>query len=454
MKLDLGDDAGGDAGLQEAVAEAEEIVQEYTVRRTLKPKKPRNEKLPAHLERYEVRLPVPDDVANCPEHGPRKPIGDDRMETLEFERPKLQVRVTLIPKFACESQPQCGVKEPQRPTGLVEGNRYDTSVAAEIITAKVRLSPADLSPAGLLRRLRLDAQSLDAVEHPRGRRVRAGSAGRALSRAGARQRPVIGTDDTTVTLLLPPEIPAVHEDDRRSRGGSTRSFTEARARTAASSVSARMWAYRSLTVPINVFDFTVSRHRDGPDEFSWRALRGKLLADCYSGYQGIALRSDSRIQRGACCPMRGGRSSTAVAAIRWSPATSWRCTRQLYDIEERGKSISADEREVAAARRRSGVARLREWLDGEAAARCCPRVSSPRRWAICGTSGTPCMLYLSDGRMPIDNNETEQLMKQVAIGRKNWLFMGSVAAGIAQRPDDARQHGASQRPGRVGVSGR
>ena len=27
------------------------------------------------------------------------------------------------------------------------------------------------------------------------------------------------------------------------------------------------------------------------------------------------------------------------------------------------------------------------------------------------------------------NNETEQLMKQVALGRKNWLFVGSVAAG-------------------------
>ena len=28
-------------------------------------------------------------------------------------------------------------------------------------------------------------------------------------------------------------------------------------------------------------------------------------------------------------------------------------------------------------------------------------------------------LYLRDGRLPIDNNEVEQLMKQVAIGRKN-----------------------------------
>lgn len=34
-------------------------------------------------------------------------------------------------------------------------------------------------------------------------------------------------------------------------------------------------------------------------------------------------------------------------------------------------------------------------------------------------------VFLSDGRLPIDNNDVEQLMKQVAIGRKNWLFVGS-----------------------------
>jgi hypothetical protein len=38
-------------------------------------------------------------------------------------------------------------------------------------------------------------------------------------------------------------------------------------------------------------------------------------------------------------------------------------------------------------------------------------------------------VFLGDGRVPIDNNETEQLMKQVATGRKNWLFIGSVEAG-------------------------
>ena len=37
--------------------------------------------------------------------------------------------------------------------------------------------------------------------------------------------------------------------------------------------------------------------------------------------------------------------------------------------------------------------------------------------------------YLDDPPLPMDNNECEQLMKQVALGRKNWLFAGSVAGG-------------------------
>ncbi|MFN9713926.1 MAG: transposase, partial [Planctomycetota bacterium] len=38
--------------------------------------------------------------------------------------------------------------------------------------------------------------------------------------------------------------------------------------------------------------------------------------------------------------------------------------------------------------------------------------------------------YVTDGRLPIDNNQVERLMKRIAIGRKNWLFIGSVRAGI------------------------
>ena len=36
---------------------------------------------------------------------------------------------------------------------------------------------------------------------------------------------------------------------------------------------------------------------------------------------------------------------------------------------------------------------------------------------------------VDDGIMPIDNNAVENLIRPLAIGRKNWLFVGSEIAG-------------------------
>ncbi len=137
LRLDLGDnEAVADAaeGLAQAVEEAGHPVKAHVRRRHVR--KPRNEALPAHLPRYQVKASVPEHIKHCPRHGERTLIGHDRVETLEFERPKLRVRVTKYPKYACSRHPDCGLASPERPTGLVEGDRYGTSVAAEIITAK------------------------------------------------------------------------------------------------------------------------------------------------------------------------------------------------------------------------------------------------------------------------------------------------------------------------------
>jgi transposase len=37
--------------------------------------------------------------------------------------------------------------------------------------------------------------------------------------------------------------------------------------------------------------------------------------------------------------------------------------------------------------------------------------------------------YVSDGRLTIDNNVSERTVRLQAIGRKNWEFLGSAAAG-------------------------
>ena len=54
-----------------------------------------------------------------------------------------------------------------------------------------------------------------------------------------------------------------------------------------------------MTVKLNVFDFTVSRHRDGPQLF-FQDYRQILLGDCWSGFESIAVASGGAIVRAAC----------------------------------------------------------------------------------------------------------------------------------------------------------
>ncbi len=104
--------------------------------------------------------------------------------------------------------------------------------------------------------------------------------------------------------------------------------------------------------------------------------------------------------------------------------------QQLYTIMGWEKLFSAERR--LALRQAEGVpiwSSLGAWLGGPAAARIPPKNKFAEALRYLRNHWNPLRLYLSDGLMPIDNNDVEQLMKQVAMGPKNWLFVGSVAAG-------------------------
>jgi transposase len=428
LKLDFQNSpeaADAAAGLAEAVEEAGIVIPEH-VRRVQKPK--RSEKLPEHLPRYEVEAAVPDEVKHCPEHGERKIIGYDTTETLEFERPKLRVRVTKYAKYACPNQAECGVASPERAQGLVEGNRYDTSVAAEVITGKYAyhlpiyreqdyFAGCGWTPARstLLNLLEASAGLIrPLVAHFR----------EALIAGG-----LLGTDDTGTTLLLPQDgnIPPPIPGDlktKRIHEVFQKAFEEKKR-----SVSGHMWAYRGVTVPLNVFDFTVSWHRDGPELFL-KDFHGTLLGDCYSGFQAIVVRSNGAIRRAACCAHARRKVHDARAVYKREADLLLDMFQRLYDIEDRGKTLSADERRMLREREAAPAWQaLSEWLASDVAKSVLPKSGLAEALGYLRNHWDPLREYLSDGRLPIDNNETEQLMKQVAIGRKNWLFVGSVAAG-------------------------
>ena len=71
---------------------------------------------------------------------------------------------------------------------------------------------------------------------------------------------------------------------------------------------------------------------------------------------------------------------------------------------------------------------MRQWLDGEAE-QVLPKSPLGEAIRYLKNQWVPLTVFLGDGAVPIDNNAVERLMKQVATGRKNWLFVGSVEAG-------------------------
>ena len=426
-QIDFGDEPAARDALADAAAEAEEVVKEYVRRKKKKKKRqPRSEKFPEHIERYEEIVEPSEELRNCPTHGERQIMGYDQTETLEFLRPVLRVRVTKYPKYICPDQPECGVKQPPRPKGLVEGNRYDTSVGAEVVTARFGyhlpyyrqqdwFAGSGWTPSRSTL-LNISAAVAEVL------RPLAGYYRRLLLTSGG-----LGCDETTVTLIVPPTLPQVDADDPRSPR--IHEVLSIAAQEGRKSIDARIWAYRPFELPINVFDFTVSRHRDGPDEIL-QGYSGNLMADCWSGFQKIELRSDARIVRGACWSHARRKVFEARGNAPQQASVLLAMIRQLFDIEDRGKRLSADERRALRERESRGVlSRIRAYLDGEAVARVLPKSVFAEALNYLRNHWEALNLFVTDGRMPIDNNDVEQLMKQVAIGRKNWLFLGSLEAG-------------------------
>ena len=68
------------------------------------------------------------------------------------------------------------------------------------------------------------------------------------------------------------------------------------------------------------------------------------MADCYSGYQGLELRTNGRILRGACTAHARRKVYESREAYPRESSIVLAKFQQLYDIEDRGKNMSSGER--------------------------------------------------------------------------------------------------------------
>lgn len=414
------------AAQAEAETEAEATVEKYSTRRHARKKKPRNESLPSHLERVEEIVETPEGMQNCPQHGAREIIDYDVTETLMRDPPRLWVLRKKYPKYACPTDPSCGVASPERPTSLVEGNRYDASIAAAVIEAKWAIylpiyrqqdmfasSGWTPSRSTLLNLIRQSQFVLEPLANYMTKLVQ--------------QDIAIGLDETSCRMLLPKEIPQVIPGDPKSKRLADK-VAEAR-KTGKKSLFGKMWVYSGLyNAPYNIFDFRVSRHRDGPDEFL-KSSRCRVQGDCFSGNTSVVLHSDGRLEFVACWA-HARRKVDAASTYQKQANQLLRMIQALYDIETRAKEMDWQQRQELRARESCFVlAAIKKWLDNPALRRVIPKSDFGEAIQYIRNHWTALNVFVSDGRIPIDNNYIEQLMKQVALGRKAWLFVGNVEAG-------------------------
>ncbi len=429
LRIDFGDtDEAADAaeGLSEAVEEAD-LIPEHKRR---KPKK-RDESLPAHLPRKEIIVDADGADTTCPTHGEKQQLPEsmwDVREKLVFVPGYLYVEVLKYPAYACTEKPDCGITTADRPTGIVEGDKYDTSVATEILVSKYgyhlpvyrqqdRFAGTGWSPSrSTMLNILVNCHFIIWPLLEYFKRI-------------VLTDPIVACDDTGVTMLYPKVPPDFDLSDPKQKR-MAEVFTEA-LKEKKPSIKAKMWAYRGNSIKLNVFDFTVSRHRDGPDSF-FAGYQGTILGDCWHGFGAIAAESEGAIVRAAC---------NSHARRKFEDAVDYPADRgkwmdwyqELFDIETRGKALPDEERmQLRQSESKAIWAKMCQELDTIDARTeqvVLPKSDLRKALNYLRNHWTELTRYLDDPKLPIDNNQCEQLMREVAIGRKNWLFCGSVAGG-------------------------
>lgn len=384
------------------VADDFEFVTNHQNKRRKRRRKKHKGRFPEHLERRVRRIEpqLPDGLRpeDC------QLLGVDVVETLEFGRPELWVQVLEYPKYVIPDRPDLNVVQGPREVNLVPGGSFGFGIAAEVLHNKFALHVplyrqqdpfAELGWAPSRSTLGQIVIASAEVLRPLVD----------LLRLRVLQASVLNTDDTPVTLLTP----GVDKGSRK----------------------ARFWIYRSNQPGslYDVFAFTDSRARAGPDAFL-EDFCGTLCGDCYSGYVNVEARTKGRIIFSACNTHARRYVHNAREQDPGLSSQILALYRELYDIEERGSRMDPAMR-LQLRQRESAplMVQIQVLLHSPAALELLPKSKLGSALNYMRNNWEALTRFLSDGRVPIDNNEAEAALRRVAVGRKNWLFVGSEQGG-------------------------
>jgi len=390
-------DEASAADTEPSAAEAE-VDKPPRVRRK---KRPKRRKLPVHLPRDETILPVPDEQRRCEEHGEKTPIGYEDSEVLHFKPASFWVEVLRREKLVCRPCEGSIVVAPPA-NKVVEGGIAGPGLIADLLIGKFR----DHLPVNrqLRRYRRLDVK------------LASSTVSDWIGQGADLLEPLYKLEGELVlqAFLLQTDDTALKVRDRSHPGNIKRGA---------------MWVHVGDFRHCYVIYTPSKEYKDGDNDALeyLKGRKGYIQADAFPGYDTVfEVPGSEAIEVG--CWMHGRRYFvTALDSGDLRAAIPLKLIKGMYEVEEQATKARASPEQRLALRKEHSEPKLHElghWIAEHYQAE---RPKSPLAKAMgyaLNQWDALCRPF-EDGRLPLDNGESERRIRDIAMGRRNYLFAGS-----------------------------
>jgi transposase len=394
--------------LETAIAETEAAVETRDQRQPRQPARRNIGRLPEELPRIEQVI-EPDSTFCLCGCGQMDRIGEDRTERLDVIPAQFRVIATIRPKYACRT---CGtgVAQAPAPAHLVEGGLPSEALIAHVLVGKY----ADHLP--LYRQAQVFGRSGLDLD----RSTLAGWVGRAAFHlAPVVDRLAVRLKQSTKLFMDETRAPVLDPGRGRTKTG----YLWALAR------DDRGWS--GADPPGVVYFYADGRAGAHAGEFL-TGFSGALQVDGYAGYKQLARagRNGGPIVL-ANCWSHARRKLKEIFDASKSPIAAEGLKRiaEIYRIEADIRGHNPDQR-LSVRKQLSAplVEAFGQWLK-EKRSRVSTKSRLGEKLAYIANHWDGLQVFLTDGRVEMDNNPVENRIRPIALGRKNHLFAGHDEGG-------------------------
>lgn len=176
------------------------------------------------------------------------------------------------------------------------------------------------------------------------------------------------------------------------------------------------------------YRFSMGRASKTPKQVLGGTL-GALVVDAYTGYNAVTV-PQGRVRVGCWAHVRRRFFDALATAPEARQAMD--LILELYRVEAQARDAdvvrTAAHRELRQLRSAPVLEQLHAWLE-EQAPRHPPKGPLGQAISYALKQWEALSRFVSDARLPLDNNRAEAALRKAALGRKNFLFVGHEAAG-------------------------